>query len=758
MVKKLFNMSFVFLLCFFSVFSAEAELNNTYYENFDGFQDGSTISAVDSWQVDQGSTAHAITQSGVTLTGTGNSLELMGDELVSMVSRPKILGYLSPCWIEFYVLPGIGGKIADIPSGKSAAITFDYTGKVYAANGSSWLDTGFTFTIGQWYKVLLKLNFSSHLYSVYLSVAGNTLAEFIPVKENLRFIDTSVSGLSDFGFDGVYNASREDDNTYVDNILVDFIKRIEIISAAQTLAKGEVSAPITIQLQNDVSAPQTAWKDITLQFLTESESGEFSLDKDDWLSITEAIVPAGLFQLVVYYKDDKEGQPIISAKEDPDRGWDDALQQLNITSGAASFNIALTTPQVAGEYFKMTITVKDEEGDVDTSYNGEVEIIAQYVNPASGTMSISPEEISGFTEGELEVEAVYPDAGTIKIQVADTEDADKTGISGEVLFIPNSLTVSCSGTQIVNAPFDLEVTAYNAAGAITPNYGGSCELIVLPILPTDNAAGFIFPSSAGESDFVEGTARLNMTYDRWGTITIEARDTNNPLKKGISEQVAFYPKDVIVEITPASADRDFFYTGENIEVIVSVVDYNDVPIANYASSVNLRSQSGLEIDNTYLFTVSDVGARTFMAVCDSPGTYTISVDEASAGLTVQSESFIVKQATVTVISTEAPVGTIAEVFITLTDEDGNIISTENDLTIDIDLEEEFANNTSSSETETQTVRFQKGIAKFTVTDQEAETITITPKSGYKFKIKKGTVKFGRIAKAGIGTLMWREIR
>jgi len=78
--------------------------------------------------------------------------------------------------------------------------------------------------------------------------------------------------------------------------------------------------------------------------------------------------------------------------------------------------------------------------------------------------------------------------------------------------------------------------------------------------------------------------------------------------------------------------------------------------------------------------------------------------------------------------------------------------------MDIDLEEEFANDTSSSEAETQTVRFQKGIAKFTVTDQEAEIITITPKSGYKFKIKKGTVKFGRIAKAGIGTLMWREIR
>ncbi|MFH1798849.1 MAG: hypothetical protein ABH844_05925 [Candidatus Omnitrophota bacterium] len=736
-----------------------AGVNDTYFENFDSRLNNVTIGSVDSWQVVQGAAANAVVQNTVTLTGRGNALRLTGNETVVKVSRPKLLGSVAPCWVEFYVKPGIGGEIANVPSGKAAAVTFDYTGKVYAADGSSWHDTGSIFTAGQWYRVLLKLDFSTHLYDVYINHADTTQTEFVPVSEDMRFIDSSISSLSDLGFEGVYNSVRDDDDdTYIDSLLVNFVNKITIITTSQSLSKKEVSGPITIQLQNSVSTPQTAWEDITLRLSSDSEMGEFSLDKQAWVSIGEIVVTEGNFQAEFYYKDEKEGQPIISVKEYPDRGWEDALQQQEITSGAASFGITVNTPQTAGEYFQMTITAKSEDGETDETYSGTVEIAAQYVNPQTGLMNIVPDEVSGFENGVLEVEANYPDCGTIKIKVSDTEDSDKTGFSGEVLFVPASLGVTCGSTQIVNASFDAEIVAYNARGIVTPNYRGPCVLTAVPVLSADTSDGQIVPGLVSENDFSGGIARINAFYDRWGLILIEASDTNNPSRNGTSGNVMFYPKDVLLEITPPEGDRTFFYTGESFDVVISLVDDNGELIPNYASSIVLNPDSGLKIENTYQFIPADGGKHTFFAVCDAPGSYRISVNEPSSGKSVQSEKIKVKQATLTVISTEAAVGTIAEVFVTLTDEENNVITTENNLTINITFEEENPNGTAESSTERVPVTFRKGVAKFTITNPEAEIVTVIPKSEYGFKIKRGTVKFGRVAKFGIGTLMWREVK
>lgn len=737
---------------------AIAGVDDTYFENFDNRQGSVTINAVDYWQINHGSAANALVQNTTTLTGTGNALRLAGNESVVKVSRPKLLGSVSPCWVEFYVKAGIGGEICSVPSGKAAAITFDYTGKVYAANGSSWRDTGSTFTAGEWYRVLLKLDFSTHLYEVYINQANTVQTELAPVSTNLQFINTSINSIGDIGFEGVYNSVRDDDDTYIDNLLINFVKKIVIATAAQTLAKGQVSGPVTIQLQSSVSALQTAWEDITLQLSSDSESGEFSLDKQNWSKINKVVINRGNFQVEVYYKDKKEGQPIISVKESSDRGWEDALQQQKITSGTAFFGITVSQMQTAGEYFKMTITAKNEDGKTDEHYNGAVEISAQYVAPRTGVMSIVPDRASGFKNGVLELEAVYSDCGTIKIKVVDTEDEDKTGFSGEILFVPAGLGVACGSLQIVNASFSIEITAYNAQGGITPNYKGPCVLTALPVSPADTSAGTIVPNSVLADDFNNGIARINAFYNRWGAILIEADDVNNPSKKGISGNIMFYPKDVLLEITPPDGDRTFFYTGESFDVVVSIVDNDNSLIANYASNIVINADSGLEIENTYQFIPADCGKHTFFAVCDAPGGYRISVLEPSSGISVQSEKITVKQAVLTVISTEAVVGTITEVFITLTDEDNNIIAAENNVSINIVLEEENPNNTVESSIEEQPVTFSKGVAKFTVTDMEAETITVVPVSKYGFKIKKGTVKFGCLAKSGIGTLMWREIR
>ncbi len=739
-------------------FASEAAVVDTYYDDFDDRQADVTIDGVDHWSVDRGNTNYAVTQGATTLTGEGNAIELVGDETTVNVSRAKVIGDLSPCWVEFYVRSGVGNETQDVPAGKAAAITFDHTGKILAADGSSWVDTEKTFTAGKWYRVLLKLDFSSHLYDVYIFPANVPQETFIPAKEKLQFIDTSISSLAGLGFEGVYNADREeDDDSYIDNLLVNFVRRLEIITPSQVLTKGEISEAIIVQLQNEISAPQTAWEDITLELRSESDKGEFSLDKDDWQPINQIIIPEENFQGEFYYKDTEVGNPVISVKEYPDRGWEEALQKEKVVSEAAYFDVSLTTPQIAGEYFEMRITAEDENGEVDKNYNGTVELHARYVSPETGTMNITPLTAFGFEEGVLEPEAMYPDCGYIEIEVIDIEEPDKKGVSGEVLFIPASFGVTCEEAQIVNRPFTLEVTSFNAQKDVTPNYEAPCELAVVPVRPEHVLEAAISPNQLDEKDFDAGSAELEVTYNRWGELKIKAQDSAYPSRMGLSEIVKFQPESIKIEVKPPPGERRFFYTGEEIELTVSLLDIAGEPIVNYSGSVAIDATSGLALLPSYQFTESDEGTHTFVVTCDSAGEYFVTVEESTAGISATSPAIEVKQATIVVIPKETPTGT-TEVIIIITDEEGNIITTENDLLVWISLQEEFPNGSALSTAILRPVIFHNGVSRIIITDPEAEVVTITPRSEYKFKIKQGTVTFGRIAKKGIGTLLWRELR
>ena len=731
---------------------------DTYYEDFDDRQDDTTIDGVDgTWSVEEGEASDAITQDSTTYEGTGNALELIGAETAVNVSDAKSFDRISPTWLEFIVKPGVGAQARTLPTGKIAAVTFDHTGKIYASDGSSWTDTGETFTSDEWYRVILKLDFSNHLYDIYISAVDTPDVMFIPDKQNLGFIDTSIDSMSYIKFGGVYNPSRTDDDSYIDNLIVHFIEKLEIITTSQTITEDQPSGHITVQLQNALSETQTAWRDITLELHSTSDSGEFSLDKDAWQPVTQLIIPENAQEATFYYKDGRAGSPIITVSEYPDRGWDDALQQEEIISEVAAFDVSAVTPQTAGEYFNILITAKDEEGNVNETYTGEIEILVNYISPDSGAMGIAPQTASGFNGGILELSAVYPDCGMIEITVVDAEDISKTGNSGEILFLPANFGVTCETPQVTGTEFPLTVTAYNAQNEVTPNYQRPVMLEIIPISPADILEGVLSPATIIGNEFINGGVERDVIYDRWGTIKIKAYDEGYPARAGTGEAIEFRPDSLLIEVKAPSEERDFFYIGENIEITMSVVDGEGNPIPNYFGSLIISSTVGLTMPQGYIFVETDGGSHIFISSSDSTGTYIVGAEEEESGLTAQSPSIEVKSATLIVDDTESPLGT-TEVIIYLVDEEGNVITSENDLTITIELEEENSNSSASSPASTQAVTLQNGRAIVLVSNTEPEFVTITPRSAYKFKIKKGTVKFGRIAKTGIGVLMWREIK
>jgi len=748
------NCVIVICLLFIVISPTAYAVTDTYVEDFDTRQDDATIDEVDSWNVDQGETTDAVTQDSTTYSGGGKALELIGAETTVNVSRTATYGDISPCWVEYIVKPAVGAQARTVPSGKVAAVCFDYTGKIYASDGSAWEDTGQTFTAGTWYRVILKLDFDDHEYDIYLESVANPEIEFVADKENLDFIDSSISSLSQIGFEGVYSSTRADD-TYVDDLIVHFIDRLEIITASQTLMEDQASSPITVQIQNANSEPQTAWKDITLELKSSSDKGEFSLDRDTWKAISTVIIPEDAQQVTFYYKDIKDGKPILTAKEYPDRGWEEASQQQKIVTEAKYFEVVATSPQVAGEYFSIQVTAKDDEGEVNEYYAGEVEILANYVFPASGTLAITPDSLTGFSKGVAEVDIMYPDCGTIEILARDSEEPSKMGLSGDILFIPESFSVSAQSPQVVSRNFQLAVSALNKNSQVCPNYQGPATLSVVAVAPGESD-GIITPTSLTAGDFSNGLAEKDINYNRWGTIKIKAADLAYSDKNAESQPISFQPSAILIEVEPASAQRDFFYVSESIPIEVSILDEAENPIPNYQGTITISSTLGLGLVDEYEFIEVDQGKHTFLTSVSSAGLYEVTVGGAGE-LKAESPEIEVKEAKLEVISIDAPVGT-AEVTILLLDESGNPISSENELTLTVTLEEEYDDGSSSSSATQTPVTFRKGVAKVLVSNSQAERVSVSAFSTLDFKTRKGTVTFGRTAKSGIGTLLYREIK
>ncbi|MFH1645569.1 MAG: hypothetical protein ABIB11_04020, partial [Candidatus Omnitrophota bacterium] len=226
---------------------------------------------------------------------------------------------------------------------------------------------------------------------------------------------------------------------------------------------------------------------------------------------------------------------------------------------------------------------------------------------------------------------------------------------------------------------------------------------------------------------------------------------------GQMDNVIFKAASLEIEIDDPPGGRDFFYTGEDMDITLKALDSAGDEIANYSGLISINPIDGFDLPSEHQFIATDAGSYTITSTAEFAGTYNIDISSSFDGLLAESEDIEIKQATIQVVSTSAPVGS-TEVLIKIVDEDGAIIKSENTVTIIVELEEEYPDSSAATTATSEVLTFREGIARILISDPQPEVVTITPKSDYKFKVKKGSVKFGRIAKTGIGALMWREIK
>ncbi|MBI2095879.1 MAG: hypothetical protein HYT89_06900, partial [Candidatus Omnitrophica bacterium] len=391
----------------------------------------------------------------------------------------------------------------------------------------------------------------------------------------------------------------------------------------------------------------------------------------------------------------------------------------------------------------------------DTSYQGGVNISVDYLSPNSGTKKITPDAAAGFSNGVLTVPLTYPDCGTIEIVVEDSADASKRGASGQVQVIPNRFSVTAeSASQTVSKAFTLTVSALNLIDEITPNYQGPASLEAVPVSPATVTGASLAPSSLVAADFVNGVAAVSTTYDRWGTANLKVTDQANAAVTGTSETLTFAPSGITLTADSPPAGRDYFYVGEAFKATLSVNDALGNPVKNFEGKIKIAAEPTMDaVPLETEMAASDEGKKEFSWSAAAKGSYVITATYGS--MTASTAPIKVKDASVEVISTVAPIGT-TEVEIQLVDETGNRVTSENSISIQILWEEETADNSVFFTSPGKPIIFNKGLAKVVIGNTQAETVKISATAKYGFKIKSGTVSFGRVGSSGIGAVMYWE--
>ena len=110
------------------------------------------------------------------------------------------------------------------------------------------------------------------------------------------------------------------------------IHQIGFITVPQSLPTNAASEVITIQTQNDQGDPVNVIADTTISLSSISSSGQFAASASSPWGITQVVIPAGSSKADLYYRDSTAGTFILTAAENPSKGWLDGQQQIIIGS------------------------------------------------------------------------------------------------------------------------------------------------------------------------------------------------------------------------------------------------------------------------------------------------------------------------------------------------------------------------------------------------------------------------------------------
>jgi len=408
------------------------------------------------------------------------------------------------------------------------------------------------------------------------------------------------------------------------------------------------------------------------------------------------------------------------------------------------------TSAQAGSDVILTITAKDANGEVITNYAGPYTLTW---TPTGGTATtLVSSSATGWSSGvtTATVSISGSNAGSGSFTATDNSTAALTNGTLSFTWYPVSFDLDVTGASNLTAgkPFSLSLTAKDANDVTVTSYSGAVALSINYTSPTSGTKS-LSSSSLTAANFSSGAATLsNLTYADAGQITITAKDTTyvtGVTIQGTSSTLTFNPAAFTISAGTPPGGRSGFYLSEPFSLTVTAKDFNGLTTPNYRGTVAFSSTpaSGTSLPVNYAFTASDSGTHTFSsaASCTAAGSYTITASDASVSVAAgTSGSFSAIRATLVISDISGALGTLSGGFYILNNDTNQIVSGDSSTTVNLSISEAVANSSAALNRRSFTVN--RGSADFSITDTEAEGVTVTATTSPTMPVQSGTFTFG----------------
>ncbi|HCL80875.1 MAG TPA: hypothetical protein DHW81_01160 [Nitrospiraceae bacterium] len=250
----------------------------------------------------------------------------------------------------------------------------------------------------------------------------------------------------------------------------------------------------------------------------------------------------------------KSGATTIEAK-DLITGSIGTSDKIDITSGPVnSFRIFAPKDVIAGEPFEVDIVAIDRFNNIVTNYatTGSGVTIT-----SSGKLKPFPSTLAAyeFANGQVKIDLRYDIAEDIILTVIESGKAQKgiTNIIKVISPIPERYEITTPDSVVAGQKFKLKVTVYNQLSHVIRNY----NLVGPDVLLTTTGSGMLVPDKIPASEFINGTAVVEVQYNKSESFAISA----SPLKQApapapVAKKPAHAAKPAVTEPAKAKKAKD----------------------------------------------------------------------------------------------------------------------------------------------------------------------------------------------------------
>ena len=370
---------------------------------------------------------------------------------------------------------------------------------------------------------------------------------------------------------------------------------IVISSEAQTLFKDQISAPITIEIQEGGKAAASG-SDVAVALTSSSTTGMFdtSATGDFDGTVTSATIPAGETWVNVYYRDTVAGSATLTAMATLAGAAQTATQGVTVLAGATALAIETSDTLFAGDSIDIAVTLWGADGNA-SGFGTDLEVMLATSATDTGVFKLMGNPITSVT---------IP-AGEMASQTITYEDT-----------MVGMATLTATTVGLTDGTLEVMVHNIIAEVMVDPMLAKADDVVTVTATAKP---GLMPPPSFTVGDIVQ--AGINMDESPAGTYT------------GMFTVVADVHADGMydVVVTVGEGDAAVMETVENGVTIDNTAPM--ITAGELSSSVQngemamltvTSEESGLTVMGTgvmALDTMAESDEITFMESGDTPGTY-----------------------------------------------------------------------------------------------------------------------------------------